>query len=187
MSSSYTRYPPPSSSITLLTSVGPIEISLWTTELSSSSKLWSNLIQYGYYKNSKVTKGIKGVGWQVTPHPKTPHEMIKIKEYITKQNASTARNPHDVENMMFPLQEDGEMMVTTHQRIDFAHRGILAFTSTPTTPAPFGEFMVTTSEATFLGKDGYNIVGVVQGNTLFNAMRILEGENEKGEEEEKEV
>jgi hypothetical protein len=67
MSSSYVRYPPPSSSINLLTSVGPIEVSLWTTELESSSKLWYNLMRYNWFQNAKVTKGVKGVGWQVTP------------------------------------------------------------------------------------------------------------------------
>jgi hypothetical protein len=76
--------------------------------------------------------------------------------------------------MTFPLSEDGSIMTSTHSRIDFTHRGILAFTSTPSSPTPFGEFMVTTAEAGFLDKDGYNIIGVIQGNTLFNATRILD-------------
>eukprot|EP00520_Triparma_pacifica_P003485 CAMPEP_0118663978 /NCGR_PEP_ID=MMETSP0785-20121206/17748_1 /TAXON_ID=91992 /ORGANISM="Bolidomonas pacifica, Strain CCMP 1866" /LENGTH=428 /DNA_ID=CAMNT_0006557815 /DNA_START=39 /DNA_END=1322 /DNA_ORIENTATION=- len=191
MSSSYVRYPPPVSSINLLTTVGVLEVSLWTTELLASSKLFTNLLRYGWYKDAKVTKGIKGVGWQVTPN-RTLKEIAEAKEWITKQNAATARNPHDAENMTFPLNEDGEMMIVDHTRIDFTHRGILAFTSTPTSPSPFGEFMLTCSEASFLSKDGYNIFGVVQGNTLFNATRILDkvlaGEEEykegEGDEEE---
>ena len=84
MSSSYVRYPPPGSSINLLTTVGVLEVSLWTAELLSSSKLFTNLLRYGWYKGAKVTKGVKGVGWQVTPI-RTPKDISEAKEWITKQ------------------------------------------------------------------------------------------------------
>jgi len=72
----------------------------------------------------------------------------------------------------------GPFMDEFHSRLKFSHRGIVAMANENSPNTNQSQFFITAGECTWLDKK-HTIFGKVEGNTVFNMLRINELETNK--------
>jgi peptidyl-prolyl cis-trans isomerase SDCCAG10 len=160
MYSTHQKEPPTNGKVILNTTVGPVDIELWSKEAPKAARNFVQLCLDGFYDNCNFFRVIPGFIAQ------------------TGDRSNTGTGPQYTylpNNEAFPQE--------IHSRLHFSRRGIVACAGTPNDPSVnANQFFVTLDKAPELEKK-HSIFGKVVGDSIFNLITINEMELEKGFED----
>eukprot|EP00347_Sterkiella_histriomuscorum_P018523 403345186 len=152
MSSVYFQEPPTSGKVILKTNYGDIEIELWCNEAPRTCRNFLQLCLEGYYDQTIFHRIIKGF-------------MVQGGD-----PTGTGQGGQSIYNGK-PFQDE------FHSRLKFSHRGIVAMANTGIPNSNLSQFFMTVDACDFL--DGkHTIFGKVEGQTVFNLLKISEVETD---------
>jgi peptidyl-prolyl cis-trans isomerase SDCCAG10 len=170
MSQVYATEPVTSGRVIFETTYGPLELSLWSKECPTATKLFLQLCMDGFYENMLFhrivpnfliqTGALRQVGPGSDPNVVNSHSDESMEQYRKAVGAEEALERRKYE---------------VHSRLRFNHRGQLAMalgvSDEDGTADLQPQFFITLDEAPYL--DGKHVIfGTVSGPTIFNALRI---------------
>eukprot|EP00002_Diphylleia_rotans_P007445 TRINITY_DN1699_c0_g1_i2.p1 TRINITY_DN1699_c0_g1~~TRINITY_DN1699_c0_g1_i2.p1 ORF type:complete len:243 (+),score=64.21 TRINITY_DN1699_c0_g1_i2:76-804(+) len=143
MSSVYVSAPPTQGKIVLHTSLGPIDVELWSKETPRTSRNFVQLCMEGYYDNTIF------------------HRAIKDFMLQGGDPTGTGTGGESIYGEAFKDE--------IHSRLRFAHRGIVAMANTgPNTNN--SQFFITLDKCDWIEKQ-YTIFGKVTGDSIYNLIK----------------
>ncbi|KAL3315583.1 Peptidyl-prolyl isomerase cwc27 [Cichlidogyrus casuarinus] len=151
MSSVYIKEPPTSGKVIMITTVGEIEIELWTKECPKACRNFIQLCLEGYYNKTVF------------------HRLIR--KFIVQGGDPTGTGTGGESVYGEPFKSE------FHQRLSFNRRGLLGMAS-PEKHQNGSQFFFTLGPAEELNEK-HTLFGKVAGDTIFNMLRL--GEVEVGE------
>jgi peptidyl-prolyl cis-trans isomerase SDCCAG10 len=166
MSSVYATEPATSGRVIFETTYGPLELSLWSKECPTATKLFLQLCLDGFYEgmlfhrivpNFLIQTGALRQPGENVVNSNSDDSMERYRKAVGAEEA-LERRKYEV-----------------HSRLRFNHRGQLAMalgvTDEDDTADLQPQFFITLDEAPYL--DGKHVIfGTVSGPTIFNALRI---------------
>ncbi|GMH54053.1 hypothetical protein TL16_g05472 [Triparma laevis f. inornata] len=156
MSASYSTLPPPTDTVTLTTSLGPLQISLFGTQCPQTVQIFQSLITSNHYSSQQTPAVNDAPSFQTyLKSRKVIVTKVKPQSYlqITNTNPSTS---------IKPLQTP-----ETHSRINHSKaRGLVSFI-----PGTLSILITLAADSQF-DSMGLSPFGVVEGTTFFNLTRI---------------
>ena len=168
MSNVYVTEPQTAGRVIFETTHGPLEITLWSRECPSTTKLFLQLCQDGFYDDMVFHRIVPNflVQTGAIRHGKPAVSTAELNKYRAKVNADAI-----LERRQYEL----------NSRIRFNHRGQVAMAlgannddennDDDTLALLQPQFFITLDEASHL--DGKHVVfGTINGPTIFNALRI---------------
>lgn len=168
MSSHYTTEPPPTASVLLHTTAGPIQISLFAAQTPLASRNFLQYILDGYYNSTTFHRAVPGFviqGGDPTGTGEGGESIYEDREF--EIDAQTG------EKVVF-----GDEL---HSRLRFNRRGLLGM-------AKMGEntygsqFFITLADVRAQLDGNSTMFGRVEGDGIYNVVRIAEAENVEGTE-----
>lgn len=168
MSSHYTTEPPPTASVLLHTTAGPIQISLFAAQTPLTSRNFIQHILDGYYDSTtfhRVVPGFVIQGGDPTGTGEGGESIYEDREFEL--------NPRTGEKMVF-----GDEL---HSRLRFNRRGLVGM-------AKMGEsiygsqFFITLADVRAQLDRKCTMFGRVEGDGIYNVARIAEADNAEGTE-----
>jgi peptidyl-prolyl cis-trans isomerase SDCCAG10 len=168
MSQVYATEPVTSGRVIFETTYGPLELSLWSKECPTATKLFLQLCMDGFYENMLF-------------HRIVPNFLIQtgaLRQPGSDPNVGNSNSDKSMEQYRKAVGAEEALerrKYEVHSRLRFNHRGQLAMAlgvadedgTTDLQP----QFFITLDEAPYL--DGKHIIfGTVSGPTIFNALRI---------------
>ncbi|MFH4975085.1 hypothetical protein AB6A40_001794 [Gnathostoma spinigerum] len=154
MSSIYTLEPATTGKVCLKTTVGDIDIELWTKECPLASRNFIQLCMEGYYNGTIF------------------HRMIK--DFIVQGGDPTGKGTGGESIYGKPFKDE------FHQRLKFRRRGLLGMANGGKKDDNGSQFFFTLGSTPDL--DGkHTLFGKVVGDTLFNMLKLGEGETDEND------
>ncbi|KAK9504318.1 hypothetical protein O3M35_010680 [Rhynocoris fuscipes] len=153
MSNIYIQEPPTSGKVLLKTSVGDIDIELWSKEAPLASRNFIQLCLEGYYNNTKFHRLVKG--------------------FIVQGGDPTGTGEGGESIYGNPFKDE------FHSRLRFTRRGLVCMANSGKNDNG-SQFFFTLGPAPEL-QNKHTIFGRVTGETLFNMLKLEEGEVDSDE------
>jgi len=154
MSSIYLTEPATSGKVLLHTTLGDIDIELWSKEAPLACRNFVQLCLEGYYDGCLV------------------HRVIKNFMLQTGDPTGTGSGGESIWGRAFADE--------FHARLKFNHRGIVAMANEQRPHSNNSQFFITLDSSEFLNKK-HTIFGKVTGTTMFNLLQINDVEMGEGE------
>jgi peptidyl-prolyl cis-trans isomerase SDCCAG10 len=168
MSSHYTTEPPPTASVLLKTTAGPIQISLFATQTPLASRNFLQHILDGYYDSTTFHRVVPGFVIQGGDPTGTGEGGESI--YDDREFEIDART--------------GEKVVfgdEVHSRLRFNRRGLVGMAKMG--ESTYGsQFFITLADVRAQLDGNCTMFGRVEGDGIYNVVRIAEAENVEGTE-----
>lgn len=168
MSSHYITEPPPTASVLLHTTAGPIQISIFATQTPLASRNFLQHILDGYYNNTtfhRVVPGFVIQGGDPTGTGEGGESIYEDREF--EIDAKTG------EKVLF-----GDEL---HSRLRFNRRGLLGMAKMD--ESTYGsQFFITLADVRAQLDGKCTMFGRVEGDGIYNVVRIAEAENVEGTE-----
>ena len=194
MSTSYVTEPPPTASIVLHTTSGPIQISLFTTQTPLACRNFIQHLLDGYYTNTIFHRIVPGFVLQAGDPTNTGsggQSIYEDKEFETVE----AGNETIVEVVRGGRREKfrnevGNKVVfgdEVHSRLRFNRRGLLGMAkmdiNAKDSDGGYGsQFFITLGDCRAQLDGTCTLFGRVEGDGIYNVMKIAEGELVEGSE-----
>uniref|UniRef100_A0A0M3JVA5 Spliceosome-associated protein CWC27 homolog n=1 Tax=Anisakis simplex TaxID=6269 RepID=A0A0M3JVA5_ANISI len=153
MSNIYVSEPATSGKVCLHTTVGDIDIELWAKECPLACRNFVQLCMEGYYNGTIF------------------HRVVK--DFIVQGGDPTGTGQGGESIYSRPFKDE------FHQRLKFCRRGLVGMANADK-DSNGSQFFFTLGEASDLDKK-HTLFGKVTGNTIFNMLRLGEGETDANE------
>jgi peptidyl-prolyl cis-trans isomerase SDCCAG10 len=168
MSSVYATEPATSGRVIFETTYGPLELSLWSKECPTATKLFLQLCLDGFYENMLFHRIVPNFLIQ-TGALRQPGDPSVVNANADDDGMERYRKAVGAEEALERRKYE------VHSRLRFNHRGQLAMalgvSDEDGTSDLQPQFFITLDEAPYL--DGKHVIfGTVSGPTIFNALRI---------------
>ena len=147
MSTVYATEPPTTGKVVLETNYGEIEVDLWTKEAPLACRNFIQLCMEGYYDQTIF------------------HRVIK--DFMVQGGDPTATGTGGESIYGEPFKDQ------FHSRLTFAHRGIVAMANDGERNQNCSQFFMTVDACPWLDNK-HTIFGKIQGETIFNLIKISE-------------
>ena len=168
MSSHYTTEPPPTASVLLQTTAGPIQISLFATQTPLASRNFLQHILDGYYDSTtfhRVVPGFVIQGGDPTGTGEGGESIYDDREF--EMDARTG------EKVVFGDE--------VHSRLKFNRRGLVGMAKMG--ESTYGsQFFITLADVRAQLDGNCTMFGRVEGDGIYNVVRIADAENVEGTE-----
>ncbi|XP_040580230.2 LOW QUALITY PROTEIN: spliceosome-associated protein CWC27 homolog [Lepeophtheirus salmonis] len=152
MSNIYVQEPPTQGKVLLETSVGDIEIELWAKECPKASRNFIQLCLENYYNKTNFFR--------------------VIRDFIVQGG-----DPTNTGNGGESVFEGGAFKDEFHSRLRFVRRGLVAMANSDKKDTNGSQFFFTMGQTPEL-QNKHTIFGKIAGDTIYNAMKLQEGEVE---------
>ena len=195
MSQVYSTEPQTTGRIILNTTHGPIDINLWCKECPTATRTFLQLCLDGYYNGMIFHRIINNFLIQSGEQRSDQEQSDKqIQRYMSKYTFENEGGAEDRSNIPGSIEFMNRKRLELSPRIRFNHRGQVAMAlplddddsvnEDSMSSSLARQFFITLDEAPFL-KNKYVVFGTINGDTIFNAMRI--GRTETKDEESGEL
>ncbi|EAS02919.2 peptidyl-prolyl cis-trans isomerase, cyclophilin-type protein (macronuclear) [Tetrahymena thermophila SB210] len=154
MSSVYSLEPPTSGKVIIRTSMGDIDVELWTLEAPKACRNFIQLCLEGYYDDTIF-------------HRLIPKFMIQGGD-----PTGTGKGGESIYGE--PFKDE------FHQRLKFSHRGIVAMANESKPNTNTSQFFITFDECTWLDKK-HTIFGKVTGDSVYNLLQLQQVETDQND------
>ncbi|KAL4491871.1 hypothetical protein ABPG72_006126 [Tetrahymena utriculariae] len=154
MSSVYSLEPPTSGKVIIRTSMGDIDVELWTLEAPKACRNFVQLCLEGYYDDTIF-------------HRLIPKFMIQGGD-----PTGTGKGGESIYGE--PFKDE------FHQRLKFSHRGIVAMANESKPNTNTSQFFITFDECTWLDKK-HTIFGKVTGDSVYNLLQLQQIETDQND------
>ena len=191
MSTVYATEPPPSGSVLLETTHGPLSIELFCREVPTWTRLFLQLIVDEYYQGSAFHRVIPNTLIQcgAIQYPKSSSKKDKKKSASSSWTVDSSNLSQWKDYAQEQLQISRALdrrRLELNSRLRFSHRGLVAMAlpleQDETDDEVYSlapQFFITLEETSYL--DGKHVlIGRVTGPTVFNALRIGQVNVEEG-------
>jgi peptidyl-prolyl cis-trans isomerase SDCCAG10 len=170
MSQVYATEPVTSGRVIFETTYGPLELSLWSKECPTATKLFLQLCMDGFYENMLFHR--------IVPNFLIQTGALRQPQSGDDRNAGNANAEESMEQYRKAVGAEEALerrKYEVHSRLRFNHRGQLAMAlgvaDEESTADLQPQLFITLDEAPYL--DGKHVIfGTVSGPTIFNALRI---------------